>query len=382
MDSLRPFVASQGLYDRLFTPAGPDGVDLAAPFYALCRDVLDTQRAYLAAAGPLAALVEKPLSYPPGKAADLPPLSPFLGQFSGSQSEPLAIDPARYGGAVWAVPLWSERGLTGVLMLGEKRGGGLYTQEEIEIAAITGERLIDTQAGAELSRRLMDLQRQQLTQTQVVDQQTRRVLHDEILPDLHAAMIRLSAAQADGAVDNEELLALLGGTHRQISDLLHELPLTSAPEVARLGLIPALQRTVAQEYAASFDAVQWQASTPLNERLDELPGLTAGVIYYAAREAIRNAARHGREPAAERPFVLTISAREPAGQDPVLPHDAQELQIIIEDNGQGLGGAEIPGKEGGQGLVLHSTLMAIIGGTLAVSSSSGEFTKVTLAFPG
>lgn len=382
MDNLRPFVASQGLYDRLFIPAGPAGVDLAAPFYALCRDVLDTRRAYLAAVGPLAALVDKPLSFPPAEDADLPPLYPFLGQFSGSQSEPLSIDPALYGGAVWAVPLWSERGLTGVLMLGEKRGGGLYTQEEIEIAAVTGERLIDTLAGAELSRRLIDLQRRQLTQTQVVDQQTRRVLHDEILPDLHAAMIRLSAAQADGAVDNEALLALLGGTHRQISDLLHELPLTSAPEVARLGLLPALQRTVAQEYAASFDAVQWQAAPPLAERLDELSDLSAGVIYYAAREAVRNAARHGRDPAAERPFILTISAREPAGQDCILPYDDQELQIIVEDSGQGLPVKDSPVAEGGQGLSLHSTLMAIIGGTLTVTSSSGDFTRVTLAFPG
>jgi len=46
------------------------------------------------------------------------------------------------GGAVWAVPLWSERGLIGALLLGEKRDGGLYTQEEIEIARATGERCV------------------------------------------------------------------------------------------------------------------------------------------------------------------------------------------------------------------------------------------------
>ena len=48
------------------------------------------------------------------------------------------------------MPLWSERGLIGVLLLGEKRDGGLYTQEEIEIARASGERLIDTQASAEM----------------------------------------------------------------------------------------------------------------------------------------------------------------------------------------------------------------------------------------
>ena len=66
MDSLRPFVASQGLYDRLLAPATPLAGDLSAPFNALCHDLLDTQRAYLAAAGPIATFVEQPLIYPPG----------------------------------------------------------------------------------------------------------------------------------------------------------------------------------------------------------------------------------------------------------------------------------------------------------------------------
>ena len=49
----------------------------------------------------------------------------------------LALDPQSFGGAVWAIPLWSARGLIGSLLLGEKRDGSLYTQEEIEIARTT-----------------------------------------------------------------------------------------------------------------------------------------------------------------------------------------------------------------------------------------------------
>src|SRR4029079_16905698 len=98
-------------------------------------------------------------------------------------------------GAVWAVPLWSERGLIGALLLGDKRDGGLYTQEEIEIARATGERLIDTRGSAEQARRLMALQRQRLAESQVVDRRTRRVLHDDVLPRLHTAMLMLSADQ-------------------------------------------------------------------------------------------------------------------------------------------------------------------------------------------
>ncbi len=420
MDSLRPFVASQGLYDRLLAPATPLAGDLSAPFNALCHDLLDAQRAYLVAAGPVATFVEQPLIYPPGTAVTLPALETLLPNFAAPQAEPLAIDPALYAGALWAIPLWSERGLNGVLLLGEKRGGGLYTREEMEIAAITGERLIDTQAGAEMSRRLMRLQRQHMTQTQVVDQQTRRVLHDEILPDLHAALISLNAGD-NGPAENKALLDLLAGTHRQIADLLHALPAAAAPEVERLGLIEALRRTVEQEYAAAFDAVQWQVDPAAQEQLAQMPSLPAGVIYYAAREAVRNAAKYGRPANPEQPFTLTLivgqvsylsssllatpppigqvsylsssplAANPPiaqpsplssGGQGENLSYNGTQYELIIHDNGRGLPTAETPTPNGGQGLALHSTMMAIIGGTLSVSSAAGQGTRVVLAFPG
>lgn len=380
--NLRPFVASQGLYERLLKPMETVEIDLKAPFNALCRDVLDAKRAYLAALGAMAALVEKPLIYPYGADMRLPDLQALLQQFNGARLEPLPIDPGQYGGAVWAVPLWGDSGLTGVLLLGEKRGKGLYTQEEMEIAAVTGERLIDTLAGAELSQRLMRLQREHMAQTQVVDQQTRRVLHDEILPDLHAAMIGLSRGQNNDAGTYEELLALLSGTHRQISDLLHELPAASSPEVERLGLLPALRRTVEVDYSPSFDVVRWVVDESLADRVQSLPDMGASVIYYAAREAVRNAAKYGRAAAADKPFVLTLRARIPNAQEHLLAQENQELQIIIEDNGRGLPVKDAGQQNGGQGLALHSTLMAVISGTLAVSSSAGDFTRVTLAFPG
>lgn len=380
MLSIRPFVTSQGLYDRLLTKVDQDGSDLAAPFDALCRDVLGAQRAYLVATGPLATFVERPLLYPPGREVVLPPLQTLLHRFDAVQTEPLAVDPGKYDGALWAIPLWSERGLAGVLLLGEKRGGGLYTQEEMEIAAITAERLLDMQAGAEMSRRLMVLQRQQMVQKQVVDQQTRRVLHDEILPDLHAAMISLSGSEAKGTGENEVLLALLGGTHRQISDLLLELPAITAPEVERLGLLPALRRMVEEEYVAAFDTINWQVEDGTVELLDGLDGLSAGVIYYAAREVVRNAARHGRDPAVQERYILTITVRACREQDAILFNGGNEVQIAIEDNGQGVLVEQKPANNGGQGLALHSTMMAVIGGTLVVTSVEGEYTRVVLAF--
>src|SRR5262245_29871984 len=64
MDRLRPFVASERLYERLLHPATPPAMDVAAPFRALCEDLLGARVAYLAALGPLAPLVGPGLAFP------------------------------------------------------------------------------------------------------------------------------------------------------------------------------------------------------------------------------------------------------------------------------------------------------------------------------
>ncbi|NCF64517.1 MAG: hypothetical protein GWP61_00995 [Chloroflexi bacterium] len=139
-------------------------------------------------------------------------------------------------------------------------------------------------------------------------------------------------------------------TARCTETFLHELPSTTTSEVERLGLVRALQGTVKQEFAGAFDSVQWHVETAVIEQLNNLPSLSAGVVYYAAREAIRNAARHGRSSKSERPFILTITAGHPNGNDCISPRGDGEIQIII-------------------------------GGTLSITSTAGDYTRVPLAFP-
>jgi signal transduction histidine kinase len=363
IDQLRPFVASQRLYERLLASTTPSEVDIAPLFRALCEDVLDARVAYLAAVGPLAPLAGPPLAYPSDTAMSVPPLAEILPRFNSPQTMCIPLDPARYGGATWAVPLWSERGPVGVLLLGEKRGRGLYTQEEIEIARASGERLIDSQAGAEMARRLMSLQRERLAESQVLDQRARRVLHDEVLPRLHAAMLTLSE---ESHADTVEALA---DAHRQIADLLHEMPTVTAPEVARLGLIGALHQAVDEEFGNAFDAVAWEVEPEAEQHAHAIPTLTAEVLFYASREAVRNAARHGRREG-DTPLHLRITVAQRHG-----------LEITIEDDGVGLGAGSASDPGSGHGLALHSTMMAVVGGTLAVESAPGAYTRVTLRLP-
>jgi signal transduction histidine kinase len=357
---LRPFIASQRLYERLLTATAPPEVDAAPPFRALCEDVLGARVAYLAAVGPLAPLAGPPLAHPAGNP---PPLAEIAAQFTSPQAMCTPLDSQRYGGAVWAVPLWSERGLIGVLLLGEKRDGGLYTQEEIEIARASGERLIDTQASAEMARRLMALQRERLAHSQVLDRRARRVLHDDVLPRLHAALLTLNSGYTG------DVAVLLTEAHRQIADLLHDMPTVTAPEVARWGLVGALRQVVDEELGRAFDKVTWEVEPEAEREARTIPSLTAEVLFYAAREALRNAARHGRGDDGNRPLRLRIGVAWRAG-----------IETAIEDDGVGLTGSQ-PDETSGRGLALHSTMMAVVGGTLAVESAPGVYTRVVLTLP-
>ncbi|MBI4785856.1 MAG: hypothetical protein HY782_02280, partial [Chloroflexi bacterium] len=354
------------LYDQLVQTA-PSEVDAATPFRALCRNVLGARVAHLAAVGPLAPLVPglafpEDATFPPP--ADLGPLY--------SQIMCVALDPAQNGGTEWAIPLWSERGLIGILRLGEKTDGGLYTQEEIEIARASGERLIDTLASAELARRLMALQRQRVTETQLGDWRARRVLHDDILPKLHAAIIELHSGELShsttASVPNGSAIELLTVAHRDVSNLLREMPTTAAPEVKRLGLIGALKQAVADEWQRAFERVEWEVEPSAEPAARALSSVTAETLFFAACEAIRNAARHGRD--GDRALHLRIAVQLRGS-----------LEIIVEDNGVGPQKAGLGEQGSGRGLAMHSVMLAVIGATLSVDAVANRGTRVRIVLP-
>jgi signal transduction histidine kinase len=162
----------------------------------------------------------------------------------------------------------------------------------------------------------------------------------------------------------------LSKIHRQIADLLHDLPTAGAPQVQRFGLIGALQQAVEVEFTSAFDQVDWVVNPEISQELSRLPALQAEVLYFAAREAIRNAARHARADDNGVPLILCVSADLKNG-----------LELTIQDNGIGIGDNGIGNESGGSGLTLHSTLMAVIGGALVVTSEPGKFTRVRLWLP-
>jgi signal transduction histidine kinase len=369
---LRPFVAGPQSYAALLAPASPSsGDDVQAPFRSLCSQLLGSSWAVLTPQAAVAELFGPPLVYPPG--GKIPDLIFDTAQFS-PEMLCLPLDPGPETPPAWAVPLWNPLGLCGVLLLGEKSGGGVYTQEEIEVARSACERLVDAQAGAEAARRLLALQRRQLAESQVLDRRARRILHDDVLPQLHAALLAVNAAGDEA--ERNEAVALLAGAHRQIADLLHDIPRGTTPQTITLGLAAALRQVAEEELRGAFENVTWRIDPAAEKLARSLPPFTAETIFYAAREVMRNAARHAQPPEAS---GLRLE---------VAIGWADGIEIRIADNGIGEenGGARpdpdsTAKPSSGSGLALHRTLLALVGGTLELERTAAGSACVRLWAP-
>ncbi len=369
---LRPFLSSPRVIERLLHEgaAGSAQRELAEPFRALCQEVLDTRQAYLFAAGPLASFAGEMFVFPPaGLALPAAAAREVEAQASalGSGALYLPLDPRRAAGCEWAIPLWSEGDLAGLMVLGPRTNGAPFTQEEFEAARAAAERLLDTRATATMAERLMALQRERLAEVQVIDQRTRQALHDDVLPELHTAILRLSAPAAASSATSEAV-RLLVDAHRRLSQVIREIPVSNMAEVRRLGLFGALRRAAEIELGDSFAAIEWAVSPEAETRSRGLAPVVTEVLFLAAREAMRNAAHHGRGRDAARLISLRMAAEAEQG-----------LTLTIADDGVGLEAAADE-HDAGHGLTLHSTLMAIVGGTLEVDSSSSG-TSVQLHVP-
>jgi signal transduction histidine kinase len=367
VQSIAPFVASQHLTQGLLSgDAAPLQRALDEPFRALCEEVLGASRAVLMARGAHASLCGAPRLYPPSLPLR-PEWAPLVANLRASPQHalPLPFD----CGMNYLVPLGAalDEGDAplGALLLGPKRDGGLYTVEEIEVARATGQHLLDSQAGATLAARLVELQRQKLAQVQTLDRRARRALHDDILPLLHGALLDLSAQNA-----SPHAMGLLTDAHKGISDLLREAPAPDSP-LARRDFFQALEREVEIEMKGAFASVEWQIAPAARDFTAQLPALLADSLFFAAREAIRNAAKYGRGADETRALNLRLEAKVES-----------EWTLEICDDGVGTGGGASDVGGSGSGLALHAAMLAIAGGYLRVESAKNGGTRVILGLPG
>jgi signal transduction histidine kinase len=365
MARLRPFVSSQRLMNHLVSSQDELSSRAAELFQAVCQNVLGTEQATLIPLGILGSLAGPPLRYPASFASKK--IRSLTSLFSDMNSSVLPLDPVEHNGLQWAIPLWAERGLIGALLIGAKRDGGLYTQEEIEIAGASGERIVDMLAGEQMARRLMELQRRRLAESRVMDLRTRRLLHDETLPTLHSAVLRLSSLSRDEPAIREAITALTE-VHQQVADVIHSARVLPTSTNGQYDIVKALQAMVMGEFASEFNSVSWQIGA---DQFPDIEPLVQEIILGATREALRNAALHGRGDRPGRPLNVTIWLKK-----------GDDFAIVIEDDGVGVNYPAVSQAGGsGGGLALHTTMLAIVGGYLNVEPGSQGGTSVRISLP-
>jgi signal transduction histidine kinase len=363
MRRLNPFVTSLHLHERLLTSDADSEQESRELFTALCHDALRTAHACLLFEGSIGGPHERQridYQWPADQEALLhAPLTH-------------SIDWSRLDVDHWAYPLSDSRGAIGRLILGPKLDGNEYNVQELQVASACAERILDALAGEQLARVAVSLLRQRIAQVQVMSAQHKRILHDDVLPQIHLALLKVEALRAAGQASSlpddklDEATAALTQAHRRVSGLVREMSNAVPTRLESEGLAAALQSALDHDFHDSFDRVEWRADPSAVERAKQLPLFASEVIFFAAQEAIRNAAKHGRGGDAQRKLHLDVSLQNGSG-----------LQLIIGDDGVGRPIDPVD-SESGSGLRFHSAMLAVIGGTLSVEDRSGGGTQVVI----
>lgn len=365
MKRLDPFVKSLHLHDHLLA-SGPDSWrESRELFTALCRDALGADRACLLFDASMPGGVPPRIDYR------------WRAEYDDRLNAPITARSSewtRLDDDHWLYALADSRGAIGRLVLGPKINDSDYTMQELQVAAACGERILDALAGEQLARVAVNLLRQRIAQVQVMSAQHKRILHDEALPQIHLALLKVEALRAldqlaDSSRDQklDEASQALTRAHRRVSALVREMSNAAPTRLESEGLVAALRSALDHDFHDSFDHIAWQTADGVNERAKQLPLFVSEVMFYAAQEAIRNAARHGRGGDAQRPLNLAVFVENGAG-----------LRVIIDDDGVGRPAARSV-DHGGSGLLFHAAMLAVVGGTLSVEDRSGGGTRVTIA---
>jgi two-component system NarL family sensor kinase len=232
---------------------------------------------------------------------------------------------------------------------------------QVPLAVVLARRL---QTEERHRRRLLDLA------VRSSDAERRRIagdLHDGVVQDITGVIYELDAARIGtaGGAEPDQSDAILASAARRLRGCIRSLRTLLIdiypPNLAAEGLGPALV-----DLAASASTDQLTVTVHLEEFMEPSPHVTA-LLYRAAQEAIRNAARHS----GARQVDLSVSR-----QDKVW-------ELIVDDDGMGMaaGRVEARREEGHLGLHALGELLVDAGGSLALHSAPDAGTRVEIKVP-
>jgi two-component sensor histidine kinase len=388
---LGPFVRSTSLRHWLNTDLQRTEQDLENLFFHLCHDVLAVQFAYLTVT---AGTLKRNFSYRwPLEAVLGTKLIDLKKRGNIDVEVPKRIQITLHGQSMicWVLPIYDERGLVAALYLGPREDGGAFTDEDMDLAQACGQRILDTLGDHEAMQAVAGLLRRRIVDVKLLGAQQRRVLHDEILPQMHLALLRLETLRSlpdvkpDYPVSLEtseicreqvmnEAIDMISDAHRRLATMMRTTAPGAPHRLERDGMMYAIRTMLEQDFQNAFDEIDWCVSEETAALIDEVtPPAIAELIFAAVQEALRNAARHARGTDVHRHLRLTLSAS--------YNREGPYLEVIVVDDGVGITSASGTTTGTGGGLLTHSALLAIAGGSLNIKSSPGEGVTVKIVLP-
>jgi signal transduction histidine kinase len=181
-----------------------------------------------------------------------------------------------------------------------------------------------------------------------------RNLHDGAQQRLVALSVALRLVEARMQADPGAALDLLTGAQDELAQALEELR-----ELAR-GIHPAVLTDRGLKAALETLAARSPLPVEVEAPIDRLPPDVEAAAYYVVAESLTNVARYARASAAQ------VRIRQ----------DGTTLIVRVSDDG--VGGADPTTGSGLRGLVDR---VAVLDGTLAVTSPKNEGTTVTAEIP-
>ncbi|HLZ55955.1 MAG TPA: ATP-binding protein [Ktedonosporobacter sp.] len=392
---LRPFLRSTNLRHWLNTDLQKTEQNMEDLFSHLCEDVLEVKWARLIVlAGPLKRSFNYRWSAWWGEKevmradeADqrekaLPPMDSSSGATTlgvGAYRMRMTLEGSQV--ICWVVPIYDELGLVARLYLGPREDGSVFTDEDMDLAHACGQRILDTLRDHEAMLVVAGLLRRRIVDVKLLGAQQRRLLHDEILPQMHLSLLRLetlrpfvsndSAASSPDGSALQEAISGISDAHRRLAAMMRATATSAPHRLERDGMMHAIHTMIEQDFQHSFDHVSWEVSEETMHRIDEvIPPAVAELIFAAVQEALRNAARHARGSDVHRRLGLVVRAS-------CNPH----LEVIVADDGVGIHAASSSTTGTGGGLMTHRALLAIAGGSLTIKSASDEGVIVRIFLP-
>ena len=395
---LAPFLRGTNLRHWLNTNQKKTEQGLEDLFFLLCKDVLAVKWARLSV---VAGSVRRSFDYRWPVAAQEQIVHTVPRMITENSKTAIQRPPARIRITLdgkpticWILPIYDELGLVATLYLGPRQDGAAFTDEDMDLAHACGERILDALGDHEAMQAVAALLRRRIVDVKLLGAQHRRILHDDILPQMHLALLQLetlrstihanhvpspsySRTQEEASTPEHilnEAVDMISDAHRRLAAMMRSTTPSAPHRLEREGLMHAIHSMLEQDFQHAFDEVQWEVSEETAANIDEItPPAIAELIFAAVQEALRNAARHARGSDVHRRLCLTLKATCNFAD----PH----LEVIVADDGVGIISASTSTTGTGGGLLTHSALLAIAGGSLTLKSKPDEGVTVRISLP-